>query len=358
MISKPIVAGILFVLLAGAFSPPAAAWKTDNHPSIVEDAVAVLEADNYTYLVGYLTDSDYLDELKKGVIDCDSTQLAVNHYYNPITGKGVSGATPATTYTQAMFDEAVAVYESGDAERAWWTFGWSLHTVQDLFVPFHAALDPANGHSAFEAYAYQYRHDFGLPAAGIYDYSQNASQWVVYAASQSYPYYAAVSGVNATDMNFDTVISILYPEAVALSAGYIKFFADAIGLGDFNVFVVSRDISSVKIGWDESADENFSSYRIFVSEDPATILDDDPVFEIDARDITEREIFDLELFHDYYFQVVVVSSDGNHESNLLKSSPGYPLWMLLAIIGPICIMVPIMTFFIIRHDHRQRRQAA
>ena len=96
------------------------AWKTDCHPTVVDLAMDVLEDDGYTYLVSYLIDSENLGRIKKAITDCDRLDLALNHYYSPITGGGLAGATAADEVAQTFFNNAVGYYESGDVTTAWY----------------------------------------------------------------------------------------------------------------------------------------------------------------------------------------------------------------------------------------------
>lgn len=328
------------------------AWKTECHPTIVDFAMDVLEDDNYSYLVSYLIDSDNLGRIKSAVSDCDRIDLAVNHYYNPVTGQGLAGATPATTIADDFFDLALSTYENGDVSTAWYYFGWSLHVVQDLMVPFHANLDPLNGHAEFEQFVYDYRFFYPCPSNGTYRIASNASLWVHYAATVSYPYYDGISGVNATDANFDAAADVLFPAAVGITAGYIKFFADEIGLGDFTLHCEHRGLNYVKVSWDEVPDEDFLAYELYVALDKDEIYSEDPYVVLYDRTQTEKTVMELDLGVDYYIRVKAVSADSTQHSNLLKVSPQWPL---------VFFLVPVMTTLVatvilISKRHRQPRR--
>lgn len=333
-------------------SGSAKGWKTECHPTIVDLAVDVLDDDGYTYLVTYLIDSENLGRIKKAITDCDRLDLALNHYYSPITGQGLAGATAADEVAQTFFDKAVGYYESGDVSTAWYYFGWSLHVVQDLFVPFHSNLDPVNGHGQFEQFVYDYRFFYPPPANGTYRVSSNASQWVDYAATVSYPYYDGVSGANATDANFDIAATVLFPAAIGLTAGYIKFFADEIGLGDFSVYTLHRGLNYVKVGWDEVLDEDFVSYELYVSLTKDEIYSEDPHAVIYDRGMTEKTITGLNLGTDYYVRVRAVANASVHASNMLKVSPQWPLVFLLV---PVVTTLAAVVILISKKHRRPRR---
>jgi len=333
-------------------SGPVKAWKTDNHPTILDFAINVLDEDNHTYLVTYLVDSGALERIKKAVTDCDRIDLAANHYYNPITEQGLSGFTPADEIAQKFFDQAVETFESGDIGTAWYYFGWSLHVVQDLFVPFHSHLDPLNGHTAFEQYAYDYRFFYPSPENGTYNVASNASLWVHYAATVSYPYYDGISGANATDENFDAAASILMPQAVGLSAGYIKFFADEVGLGDFNLYCVHQGVDHVKVKWDVVLDEDFAYYEVYVSSEKNEVYHGDPYAVIYDRELNEKTIIHLQLGDKYYVRVKAVCGLLVHESNLLKVTPRWDT--AFYILPGLTFFVAILYFLSFRHRKRRR----
>lgn len=301
------------------------AYVTDTHPILVDYALEVLWSDGWEYLVDYLVESESLGRIKSGLVDCDRLDLALNHYYNPVTDAGMSGGTPATEIAQTFFSQAQQLYANGDISTAWYYFGWSLHCVQDLTVPFHSNLDPLNGHSEYEAYAHDYRHYLPLPSTGIYGVSFNASQWAVNASERSYAYYDDISGGNATEEHFDTVLTLLFPQAVALTAGYIKFFSDVVGVGEFNLYELKEGIDWVKVGWDETTADGFVAYELWLSTDDDDIYDGDPYDVITDRTMTEKTLTDLELGTDYYVQVRMVSNATTAESNMIEVSPGWPL---------------------------------
>jgi hypothetical protein len=302
--------------------------------------------------VSYLIESENLGRIKKAITDCDRLDLALNHYYSPITGQGLAGATAADEVAQTFFDNAVGYYGSGDVSTAWYYFGWSLHVVQDLLVPFHSNLDPFNGHAQFEQFVYDYRFFYPPPANGTYNVASNASLWVDYAATVSYLYYSGISGVNATDANFDAAATVLFPAAIGLTAGYIRFFADEIGLGDFNVYSLHRGINYVKIGWDQVLDQDFQAYEVYVSDDEDRIFSEDPYATIYDRGTTEKTIVKLDLGTDYYVRVKAIANSSVHSSNLLKISPQWPLiFFLVPAVTTLAAVVILMT-----KQHRRPRR--
>jgi len=328
------------------------AYKTELHPTLIDFALDVLDDDNQTYLVDYLVVSGSLTRIKNAQSDCDRLDLALNHYYNPVTEAGLGGATPATVIAKTFFDKAVDTYEGGDPSTAWYYFGWSLHVVQDLMVPFHSNLDPLNGHSEYEQYAYDYRYYFPLPSNGTYRIAYNATTWAVYAANASYSHYDEVSGDNATNANFDTLLETLFPQTVGLTAGYIKFFADTIGIGDFNLFTLHRGINWVRVGWDVVLDEDFYAYEVYISTDRDELLDDEPYAISEDRGNTEIVLTGLTLAVDYYVRVKALTANGTQQSNVIEVSPKLPLIFLAIPAGTALVAVVIL----LSQNHRSKRR--
>ena len=346
---------LLILALAGPVlvSDEAEAWKTDSHPILVDYSLEVLWDDGWEYLVDYLVESESLGRIKSAVVDCDRLDLALNHYYHPVTKAGLAGATPATDVAQEFFDKAVDIYADGDPGTAWYYFGWSLHAVQDLMVPFHSNLDPLNGHSEYEDYAHEYRHYLPLPSNGTYGLSSNATQWAVNASERSYPYYDDVSGENATDAHFDTVLTLLFPQTVALTAGYIKFFADVVGVGEFNLWTVERGIDWVKVGWDEYPGEEFSAYEVWFAIDEDDLYDGDPYATTTDRTVTTKTISGLELGTDYHVQVRCLAANTSAESNLIEVSPAWPL-VFMAVPGVTALACVLL---LMSQKHRRPSRA-
>jgi hypothetical protein len=210
-------------------------------------------------------------------------------------------------------------------------------------VPFHSNLDPLNGHSEYETFADQYKHFFALPGKGTYEIASNASDWVKYAASTSYPYYDNISGVNATPVNFDTVLTVLSPKTIGLTAGYIKFFADEIGMGAFKAWVTHRGYDYVTIRWEETTVANFTAYEIYVAKDPDDLFDDDPVAVIKERDLTQYTL-DLSPATKNYVKIRAVSLENIQTSNMLEANPSI-FWLILL---PFLVTVPMMIFVLFK----------
>jgi phospholipase C len=351
--SRTVSVLVVSVLVSGlAASSGSSAYKTAHHPFIVDFAIEVLEEDNYTYLSSYLIESGALKRIRDALETCDSLDLAKNHYYNPQTGLGLATFTPATEVAQTFFDKALNIYTSGDVNTAWYYFGWALHCVQDLTVPFHSNLDPLNGHSEYEEYAYDYRFFLPVPENGTYNVAANASEWVHYAATLSFDYYDDVSGDNATDPNFDTVLTLLYPKAIALTAGFIKFFADRAGVQDFNLYTIRRGATYVVVGWDDCPDEGFLRYELYVSADEDEIYDGDPYAVVYDRGLTTKTVSGLTLGEHYYVQVRAILTGSYSESNMLKVTPQWPLAFLLVPGITSLIAVGIL----LSKNHRVRRK--
>ena len=138
--------------------------------------------------------------------------------------------------------------------------------------------------------------------------------------------------------------TVLFPQTVAFTAGYIKFFADVAGVGEFNLYSLKRGIDFVKVGWDESVNEGFRVYEVWVALDEDDIFDGDPYAVIDERTVTEKTIMNLDLGVDYHVQVRCLSTNNVAESNIIEVSPAWPMLFLMvpAVTGLACILL-LMT---------------
>ena len=208
---KVVVVGLALVLLS--FSPAVAAYKESDqlnvgqttHQFIMDRIPIILQNDGYTFLSDFLT--PYLNQMKYGSMRADQTLWdSREHYMDPYSHGGYLLFKSAGQLADERFDAAIGHWLSGDRGGAFYDLGWSVHLVQDLTVPHHAAVTAFNYHSEYEQWVYDNQNGYVVSSGGIYSFSSyvpghydsesDPFDWVDYNAHFSIDYYPWVDGQN------------------------------------------------------------------------------------------------------------------------------------------------------------------
>lgn len=237
---KVVVVGLALVLLS--FSPAVSAYKESDqlnggqttHQFIMDRIPIILQNDGYTFLSDFLT--PYLNQMKYGSMRADQTLWdSREHYMDPYSHGGYLLFKSAGQLADERFDAAVGHWLSGDRGGAFYDLGWSVHLVQDLTVPHHAAVTAFNYHSEYEQWVYDNQNGYVVSSGGIYSFSSyvpghydsesDPFDWVDYNAHFSIDYYPWVDGQNGQSGNdYDYAVSALLPRAQRTSAGFVYMF--------------------------------------------------------------------------------------------------------------------------------------
>lgn len=91
--------------------------------------------------------------LKQGAIEEDTPIRWMNHFYNPITGRGLWGFSSAKDWSREnikqlfypkgnqTWQKAIEFYTNGDKKQAFIALGHVLHLIEDMSVPAHTRDD-------------------------------------------------------------------------------------------------------------------------------------------------------------------------------------------------------------------------
>ena len=202
-----------------------------THQFILDQVPTILHNDGYPYLANFLT--TYLSQQKYGSMRADETLWdSREHYMDPNSHGGYLVFKSAGQLAGERFDAAIGHWLSGDRGGAFYDLGWSVHLVQDLTVPHHAAVTALNYHSEYEQWVYDNQNGYVVSSGGIYSFSSYVSghydsesdpfDWVDYNAHFSIDYYPWVDGQNGQSGNdYDYAVSALLPRAQRTSAGFV-----------------------------------------------------------------------------------------------------------------------------------------
>lgn len=338
------------VVLVSAVPGNASAWATSQHPYLGELALATLEHDNRSYASRYMNAEDVNGKslrqwFTEGLVDCDRLDLARNHYYDPLTGTGLTGYT-SLELCEDLYDDAVGFWRDGDYAKAMYYLGRATHMVQDAAQPFHGHNDALNGHLEFETWCAANHERFQVTSGGIYNYSTEPGLFVDKNARAVYNYYADVRSSNASDASYETVAAIIEPLAIRTTAGFLAMFAADVSDTAPELDVQSLADDRALLTWQPSTDRDFRCYRVYISE-PGKDVDltkANLLKEIADRGDNTLIITKLARYGTYQLQVVTVLANDTLESDVhtIKVGSG-KLVVVTAAVAVITVMAVALT---------------
>jgi len=345
-----VVVTMTLLMIGAAIPAPASAYQSTMHQDLAEKALGVLANDNKSFASAYFAGVD--DNGKKlkawfleGIYDCDRLDLARNHYYNPLTGKGLTEYN-SLELCQDLYDEAVKLWKDGDYGKSMYYLGRATHMVMDSTVPHHGHLDPLNGHAEFETWLAEHEDEYAVTSGGIYSYS-NITAFIDGNARTVYDYYYDIKSDNASEASYAMVAAIIEPLAIRTSAGFLVMFADEV-----QDTAPAFDITEIEGGeailtWQPSTDRDFRAYRIYISEPGHAVVigGDDLLREYTDRSDNTLTITKLAKYGTYQLQIVTVLANDTLESVVLDLKVGGSSKLIVvgAGIGIITVMAIGLT---------------
>ena len=138
-----------------------------THDFINRQALSILHRDGFARCADFL--SQYLAELTAGVFWADEGWKNVNHYFNPVSGKGLwkfgGAAADYVAYLQAADTCAIC----RDWRRSIFFLGAAAHLLQDVCVPHHARGRLFSGHREYETWSSIHHQEYAVNDRGVYE---------------------------------------------------------------------------------------------------------------------------------------------------------------------------------------------
>jgi len=122
-----------------------------THINIQKQSFNILKM--YDYMQEYTFFKRYIDEINRGLVWADQDFKSYNHFYNPITKKGMYGYEDnALTVCKKYYEMALEHYKNKNYEEAFLYFGASCHLLHDTTIPQHAKIKLFDNHKPFEIF--------------------------------------------------------------------------------------------------------------------------------------------------------------------------------------------------------------
>ena len=101
-----------------------------------------------------------LEPLQLGVTWADLEFKNINHFFNPITRKGLWRFSPAVYDFSVYLTKACRFVKNKDLANGFFYLGAAAHLLQDMAVPHHVCGHLFNGHKKFENWVQTHTDEF------------------------------------------------------------------------------------------------------------------------------------------------------------------------------------------------------
>ena len=213
----------LFLSLINPFKKIIIKTEAKVHKYINNQALKILE--EHGYIKQYILLSKYSEFLNKGVVWADQDFKTVNHFYNPVTKRGMYGQSNALKIANKYYKEAIKKWRKDDKNKAMFCLGACLHIIQDLTVPQHVNVKLLNNHKQYETYikkTYENIKEFStLNKPIIFD---KIDEYVNYNSRTSLSIYKKYKKIKKRKDRFYNVTRCLLPLAQRTTAGCMLLF--------------------------------------------------------------------------------------------------------------------------------------
>lgn len=182
--------------------------------------------------------SYYLEWLQRGTAWADLGFRCFAHYYQPEKNRGLWLWPSAEEEVVKYWCAARQAWQEGRVKGAFFYLGAVAHLLQDLCVPYHAAVVPFKGHQEYERWAGENYYRFAncdksrwqdqipTPLSGNWPV-----QMLTNNASLAFSYfpYLLKNNIKAQLANiFSEITAILLPQAIASTAGLFDLFLEMV----------------------------------------------------------------------------------------------------------------------------------
>ncbi|MFQ6060240.1 MAG: PKD domain-containing protein [Thermoplasmata archaeon] len=218
--------------------------ENSTHQFLFNQIPIILASDGNQGVADFIG-GQYLMNMKLGSIRADETLWdSREHYMDPQTHEGLVGFKSAGELGKEKFNAAVSYWNAGNRMESFFNLGWSIHLVQDLTVPHHAALTPFDYHSEYEQWVFDHRSDYAVSSDGIYVFESylpghyesesDPFDWIDYNAHHSMQFFEDVNGPNGQNGNdYAHAAAKLLPRAQRTSAGFLTMFLKEVNTPPF-----------------------------------------------------------------------------------------------------------------------------
>lgn len=106
---------------------------------------------------------NYIQDINEGAVWADQDFKSSNHFYNPVSKKGMYGRKSAMDLGIDYYNESLRLWKIKKFNESMFYLGAALHIIQDMTVPQHANIRLLDNHKQYENYiisTYKYVYEF------------------------------------------------------------------------------------------------------------------------------------------------------------------------------------------------------
>lgn len=168
---------------------------------------------------------DNLPALQSGVVWADLNFKSVNHFFNPLTKKGL-WKFPSAVYVFIFYlSKARQSAMRQDSFNTFFYLGAAAHILQDMTVPHHACGCLFSGHKKFENWVQAHLNDFSFLTCDTWPSCRNPIRLILSNAKTAAVFMPLVSDISTEDEYYHSA-RILLLLAQTSSAALFEWFIE------------------------------------------------------------------------------------------------------------------------------------
>lgn len=197
------------------------------HKFIIDQSIIILKNDQRDEAC--LLFSKHIEDLKSGVVWADQDLKSSNHFYNPLSKRGLYGSSNALKECVSYYTAALTYWDKRDVRKSMFFLGAASHLIQDLTVPQHVNINLLKHHRKFEKWVIRVHnlHDsFKCYDNGIY--LNDIESFIRENALTAVDAYNKHKRINNLEERFFNITDIILCQAQRSTAGFLNMFYDGV----------------------------------------------------------------------------------------------------------------------------------
>ncbi|MEF9951464.1 MAG: zinc dependent phospholipase C family protein [Clostridium sp.] len=200
--------------------------ECEVHRFINSQALEIIKNDKH--IEEYAFFKEYSFFIDEGSVWVDQDFKSSNHFYNPITQKGLYGNSNALKEAILYYTKAINLYIKGNIRKSMFYLGAVNHLVQDMAVPQHVNVKLLDNHRKYEVWVidnYKSYNEFKAESEGIY--LDSIKEFIVSNSRSAIKTYSKFENVESTHDRFYNITKEQLILAQKTTAGImVKFYSD------------------------------------------------------------------------------------------------------------------------------------
>jgi phospholipase C len=191
-----------------------------THKTCNTEALTLIKACGCSAVASVLEKN--LMPLQQGVTWADLEFKNINHFFNPITRKGLWLFSPAVYDFSVYLAKSCRLAKNKDLTNSFFYLGAAAHLLQDMSVPHHVCGYLFNGHKKFENWVQTHHNEFTSPQVELVPIKKPLNLLLSNAIAATD--FMSYVNEDATTSTYFTAAQNLLPIAQSSSASLFEWF--------------------------------------------------------------------------------------------------------------------------------------